>query len=185
MRRSAKKLVDASTQTDEIDVDALEKWAANYRSPRSKNPPPATTAPRDLPFHPRRQAPVPHERARPPTMAPKDLPFHPRRQAPVPHGMAGPAPKPPITGARAQPPAARPVPARPTAPAAAPQPTMSAPPSTPPPRRPRGTAQFWRAPPKRIVEDFDKPALPVDKEEFAQDTKRLGLRVGLHRSRHA
>ncbi|RYP51887.1 hypothetical protein DL768_002855 [Monosporascus sp. mg162] len=37
----------------------------------------------------------------------------------------------------------------------------------------------------RVVEKFEKARLPVDKKEFDEDVKRLGLRVGLHLSRHA
>ncbi|RYO82980.1 hypothetical protein DL766_007032 [Monosporascus sp. MC13-8B] len=37
----------------------------------------------------------------------------------------------------------------------------------------------------RVVEKFEKARLPVDKKEFDEDVKRLGLRVGLQLSRHA
>ncbi|RYP35544.1 hypothetical protein DL767_003798 [Monosporascus sp. MG133] len=37
----------------------------------------------------------------------------------------------------------------------------------------------------RVVEKFEKTRLPVNKKEFDEDVKRLGLRVGLHLSRHA
>ncbi|RYP80154.1 hypothetical protein DL770_006349 [Monosporascus sp. CRB-9-2] len=37
----------------------------------------------------------------------------------------------------------------------------------------------------RVVEKFEKARLPVNKKEFDEDVKRLGLRVGLHLSRHA
>ena len=50
-----------------------------------------------------------------------------------------------------------------------------------------GTAHYaeWKPTARRVIESFDKAELPVDHEEFKSDTERLGLRVGLHRSRHA
>ncbi|RYP63392.1 hypothetical protein DL769_006967 [Monosporascus sp. CRB-8-3] len=37
----------------------------------------------------------------------------------------------------------------------------------------------------RVVEKFEKARLPVDRKEFDEDVRRLGLRAGLHLSRHA
>ncbi|KAI0011420.1 hypothetical protein F4779DRAFT_227987 [Xylariaceae sp. FL0662B] len=38
---------------------------------------------------------------------------------------------------------------------------------------------------RRVVEKFDPPHLPVNQAEFDRDCQRLGLRKGLHHSRHA
>ena len=171
MKPSSKKMVDASTQTDESYPDPSQQPVAiNPGTPRGTSGtilPPAGTAPKNLPFHPHKKAPVPH------------------------HGKTRrPGPKPSVTGAWTQPPTvARAAPAKSTTtttPAMAGRTTIASP-TSPPPRRTPSTAHYapWKAPPKRVVEKFEKASLPVDKEEFDQDTKRLGLRVGLHRSRHA
>ena len=136
---------------------------------------PATTTTTYTPSRP--TPPVGH--SRPPITHCRPPPMNHSRPSPITHCR----PPPPTTYSRPAHPTTHSRPHRPTNTNTTTR-TMT---KAGPPRLTAGTAHYapWKPSSRRVIEKFDKAELPVDNEEFKHDVERLGLRVGLHRSRHA